>query len=112
MSVLWEKKMFRGPAVSSEVVFDVYDYFWACGHAAVKCLLPSAPGAQAPSVHTYHHHEVIAPAVMATTLGSATPRPGAERGLVDALQFRPPTDGPEMRMVESFLRHGLPLPKA
>lgn len=110
----WERKGYRCVVSAREAVVDIYNYdsFWACGHAGVQCVLPSAPAHRPRPVHTYAHYESIPRAPNATNLGSAMGRErGGQPGVVDAIRFRQPTQGPELRMVDSFLKQGLPKPK-
>jgi hypothetical protein len=113
MTASWDRKDFPWALLAREAVVDIYDYSWACSHAAVECVPPPASPDKPFPVHVYPHHETIPRVPIAADFGSAISRErGRQADVLDAIRFRPPTEGPELRMVESFLHRGLPEPKA
>lgn len=108
----WDRKPFSSIRAPSQAAVEIYDYFWAHGVSAVKCSRLPAASIGSPSVHAYAHHEVIPPESVARSLGVEMSRQRHQGGVLDAIRFRLPTEGPEMRMVDSFLAKGLPEPLA
>jgi hypothetical protein len=109
MAISWDSLKILTGEGTGEAAIDVYDYFWACSQAGLNCS-PSLL-TDLPRVYAYPHHDA-APAPLPGQFVSSYVS-GSERrdeGVANSIRFRPPTEGPEFRMVETFLREGLPKP--